>query len=165
MSLPAWQLMLGKLLPFFAINLCQAVLMLLVGIYLVPMFGGDRLVIGDAYGALALMSMAVSLAAVSFGLLVAQLVKTNEQATILTGAMNLIMAAIGGVMVPRFLMPQMMQDFSWVSPMTWGLEGYLDLFLRGGSVGDILPECAGLMTFAFIMFGLALVISSRRGAR
>jgi len=109
--------------------------------------------------------MAMSLAAVSFGLFIAQLVKTNEQATILAGVTNLIMAAIAGVMVPRFLMPPMMQDFAWVSPMTWGLEGYLDLFLRGGSVGDILSECAGLLVFACIMLSLALVISSRRGAR
>jgi len=165
MSLPTWQLLLGKLLPYFAINLCQVVLMLLVGMYLVPVFGGDRLVLGDAYGGLVLMSMAMSLAAVSFGLFIAQLVKTNEQATILAGVTNLIMAAIAGVMVPRFLMPPMMQDFAWVSPMTWGLEGYLDLFLRGGSVGDILSECAGLLVFACIMLSLALVISSRRGAR
>jgi len=165
MSLPTWQLLLGKLLPYFGINLCQVVLMLLVGIYLVPVFGGDRLVLGDAYGALVLMSMAASLAAVSFGLFIAQLVKTNEQATILAGVTNIIMAAIGGVMVPRFLMPQMMQDFAWVSPMTWGLEGYLDLFLRGGSLVDVLPECAGLVVFAGIMLSLALVISSRRGAR
>jgi len=165
MALPNWQLLLGKLLPYFAINLCQVVLMLLVGIYLVPVFGGDRLVLGDAYGALVVMSMAASLAAVSFGLCVAQLVKTNEQATILAGAANIIMAAIGGVMVPRFLMPQMMQDFAWVSPMTWGLEGYLDLFLRGGSLIDVLPESTGLVVFAGIMLGLALLISSRRGAR
>ena len=68
-------------------------------------------------------------------------------------------------MVPRFLMPQMMQEFAWVSPMTWGLEGYLDLFLRGGSFGDILPESVGLVMFACIMLSLALMISSRRRAR
>ena len=165
MSFPTWQLFLGKLLPYFTINLCQVVLMLLVGVYAVPAFGGDRLMIGDAYGGLILISMAVSLAAVSFGLFIAQLVRTNEQATIMTGVANLILAAIGGIMVPRFLMPQMMQDFAWVSPMTWGLEGYLDLFLRGGSVDDILAECAGLVIFACIMLILALVVSSRRGAR
>ncbi len=165
MSLPTWQLLLGKLVPYFGINLCQVILMLLVGMYLVPLFGGDRLMLGDAYGALILMSMAVSLAAVSFGLFIAQLVRSNEQATILAGVTNLIMAAIGGVMVPRFLMPQMMQDFAWVSPMTWGLEGYLDLFLRGGSTTSILPECAGLVIFACIMLGLSLVISSQRGTR
>ena len=92
MSLPTWQLLLGKLLPYFGINLCQVVLMLLVGVYLVPLFGGDRLVPGDAWGALVLMSMAVSLAAVSFGLFIAQLVRSNEQATILAGVSNLIMA-------------------------------------------------------------------------
>lgn len=164
MSFPASQLLLGKLLPYFSINLCQVILMLLVGIYLVPVLGGDRLALGDSWGGLALMSGAASLAAVSFGLFIAQLVRTNEQATILTGVATIIMAAVGGVMVPRFLMPQFMQDFAWISPMTWGLEGYLDLFLRGGSVRDILTESGGLVGFSCLMLALALTISRRRAA-
>ena len=136
--------------------------MLLVGIYLVPVFGGDRLELGDAWGGIALMSVAASLAAVSFGLFVAHLVRTTEQATTLTGAANIIMAAIAGVMVPRFLMPQVMQDFAWISPMTWSLEGYLDLFLRGGTMRDIFPECVGLLIFSCIMMSLAIIISGRR---
>ena len=99
----------------------------------------------------------------SFGLLVAQLVRTHEQATIVSGVMNIIMAAIGGIMVPRFLMPETMQTLAWISPMTWGMEGYLDLFLRGGTVVDILPECGGLAVFATVMLGLALFVSHRRG--
>ena len=162
MSFPTWALLLGKLLPYFFLNLCQVILMLLVGIYLVPVFGGDRLELGDAWGGIALMSVAASLAAVSFGLFVAHLVRTTEQATTLTGAANIIMAAIAGVMVPRFLMPQVMQDFAWISPMTWSLEGYLDLFLRGGAMRDIFPECVGLLIFSCIMMSLAISISGRR---
>ena len=163
MSLPAWQLMLGKMLPYLAINLCQVVVMLLVGVYLVPLLGGDRLVLGDSWGGLSLMALATSFSAVAFGLLVAQLVRTHEQATITSGVLNIVMAAIGGIMVPRFLMPETMQMLAWVSPMTWGMEGYLDLFLRGGTVVDILPECAGLAAFAAVMLGLALLVSHRRG--
>jgi ABC-2 type transport system permease protein len=163
MSLPAWQLMLGKMLPYLAINLCQVVVMLLVGVYLVPLFGGDQLVLGDSWGGLSLMALATSFSAVSFGLLVAQLVRTHEQATISSGVLIIIMAAIGGIMVPRFLMPETMQTLAWFSPMTWGMEGYLDLFLRGGTVVDILRECAALVSFAIVMLGLALFVSNRRG--
>jgi len=162
MRLPAWQQIIGKLVPYVAINLCQVVLMLLVGIYVVPLFGGERLLLGDSMTGLAIISLAASFAAVSFGLFVAHLVRSNEQATILTGVMNVIMAAIGGVMVPRFLMPQVMQDFGWISPMTWGLEGFLDLFLRGGAVADVLPESAGLMAFSVAMLSLALLMSTKR---
>jgi len=163
MSLPAWQMICGKMLPYVAINLCQVVAMLLVGVYLVPLLGGDRLVMGDSWAGLALMALATSLAAVSFGLFIAQLVRTHEQATITAGVSNIIMAAIGGIMVPRFLMPETMQSLAWISPMTWGMEGYLDLFLRGGTVVDILPECAGLVSFAVVMLSLALWSARRRG--
>ena len=43
------------------------------------------------------------------------------------------------------------------------MEGYLDLFLRGGTVVDILPECAGLVSFAAVMLSLALWSARRRG--
>jgi ABC-2 type transport system permease protein len=164
MGFPRSELFIAKLVPFLLVNIGQVILMLLVGVYIVPLLGGDRLTLGGSFGALSLISVSASLAAVSYGLLIAHLVRTTEQATILSGACNIIMAAIGGVMVPRFLMPQFMQELSWISPMTWGLEGYLDVFLRGGSVTDVLPQCAGLLVFAFLAMGFALLAAHRRAS-
>ena len=79
--------------------------MLAVGVFVVPLLGGDRLNLGVSVSGLCLMALAVSFASVSYALLIANLVTTGEQATIFTGAANLLMAAVGGIMVPRFLMP------------------------------------------------------------
>ena len=59
---------------------------------------------------------------------------TTEQATIATGATNLLLGALGGVMVPRSIMPEALQHLALLSPMSWGLEGFLDILLRGGGV-------------------------------
>lgn len=162
MQFPRYQIFVGKLIPFFLINIVQVVLMLLVGVYLVPLFGGERLTLGSSPGGLALISASASLAAVCYALLVAQIVRTNEQATIFCGVCNIIMAAIGGIMVPRFLMPKLMQDLSLVSPMSWGLEGFLDVLLRGGSVVNVIMESAVLVAFALAMMLLAILIARRR---
>jgi ABC-2 type transport system permease protein len=155
MGVGAGQLLLGKLVPYVGITLLQVVLMLAVGIWLVPLLGGERLQLGHAPAALTLMALAGSFAAVSYALLIANLVSSAEQATIFTGVANLLMAAIGGIMVPRFVMPAAMQAISLYSPMAWGLEGYLDVFLRQGDLAMVLPWAAKLALFGAACLGAA----------
>jgi len=161
MGLGPAPLLLGKLLPYVMVNLVQVLLMLAVGLWLVPALGGDRLTLGHAPGALALMALTVSFASVSYALLVANLVSSNDQAMIFTGVANLLMAAVGGIMVPRFIMPAAMQAVSLWSPMAWGLEGFLDVFLRQGGVVMVAPQVLKLALFgcaclAFAAFSLRL---------
>jgi ABC-2 type transport system permease protein len=154
-------LLIGKMAPYFAINLLQVVSMLLVGMYVVPMFGGDALALGDSKSALALMALAVSFASVSYGLLVANVVATTEQATIFTGVANLLLAVIGGIMVPRFVMPAAMQDLSLFSPMAWGLEGFLDVLLRHGDLARVVPWALRLFAFGLASLAAAAICLGR----
>ena len=164
MGLSVKHLLLGKLLPYLGINLLQVMLMLGVGIFVVPWFGGDRLTLGHAPLALCLMALAVSFASVAYALLIANLVSTSEQATIFTGVANLLMAAVGGIMVPRFLMPPLMQALSQYSPMAWGLEGFLDVFLRQGGLKTVAPEALRLFVFGVACLALAaLRLGRQRG--
>lgn len=156
MGVGAGRVLFGKVIPFFLVNLLQVVLMFLIGLYLIPLLGGDRLTLGAHPGGLVLVSVAASLAAVSYALLVAQITRTIEQATIVSAVFNIIMAALGGVMVPRFLMPDLMQQVGGYSPMAWGLEGYFDILLRNGTVVDVLPEVGALLAFAALMLALAV---------
>ena len=162
MAFPHYLLFIGKMIPYFFITLIQVVLMLLVGMFLVPLLGGEQLVLGNSTAGLIIMSISASLAAVAYALFVAQIVSTTEQATIFVGVSNIIMAALGGIMVPRFVMPPVMQDISLFSPMAWGLEGFLDILLRSGEVQDILPEAGGLLALAVILLLLSVVISKKK---
>jgi ABC-2 type transport system permease protein len=148
-------LLAGKLLPYIGINLLQVVLMLCVGVFLVPWLGGERLTLGDAPLALTLVTLAVSFASVAYALLIANWVSTGEQAMIFTGIANLLMAAVGGVMVPSFIMPPMMQSLSHYSPMAWGLNGFLDIFLRQGGIGTVAPKVLYLLAFGISCLLLA----------
>ena len=147
MGLTAPVLLAGKLLPYVGVNLLQVVLMLAVGVFVVPLLGGEHLDLGSSIPALVLVAASVSFASVSYALLIANLVSSSEQATIFTGAANLLMAAVGGIMVPRFLMPPLMQSLSDYSPMAWALDGFLDVFLRQGDVATAAPEALKLVLF------------------
>ncbi|MGH8307469.1 MAG: ABC transporter permease, partial [Gammaproteobacteria bacterium] len=165
MGLSAKSLLLGKLLPYLGINLLQVVLMLGVGVFVVPWLGGDRLTLGHAPLALCLMALAASFASVAYALLIANLVSTSEQATIFTGVANLLMAAVGGIMVPSFLMPPVMQALSHYSPMAWGLQGFLDVFLRQGGLRMVVPQAALLFGFGIaclVLAGLRLGLQKRQ---
>jgi ABC-2 type transport system permease protein len=147
-GVPVRTLLAGKLVPYVAVNLVQVAAMLVVGRWIVPAVGGDALTLGRSPAGLALIAIAVSLAAVSYALLVANVVRTTEQATIVTGVTNLLLGAMGGVMVPRHVMPEALQRLAAFSPMGWGLDGFLDVLLRDGGVREVLPHALALAAFA-----------------
>ena len=72
------------------------------------------------------------------------------------------MAALGGVLVPKAVMPLFMQQASLVSPLEWGLDGFLEIFVRGGSLRDVLPDAAGLIAFSAVCHGIAMLRYGRR---
>src|SRR5690606_27919752 len=100
-----------------------------------------------------------------FGFFIASLVRSNEQALMLSGGCNIILAAIGGIMVPKAVMPVAMQQLANVSPMSWALDGFLTLLVAHGNVADIAPYVARLLLFALLAFGLAYVIYHHKLSR
>src|SRR6185369_16632914 len=145
------------------INAVQAALMLAVGVWLVPALGGQALSLaGVHWGALALVLAAVSLAAIGMALLLASIVRTHAQATAVGPIINIVFAAIGGVMVPKFVMPAAMQRIAELSPMNWGLEGMLAVLLRGGAVAEVVQPVAKLGAFALLTFVAASLLLRRR---
>ena len=156
-------LLASKALPYLGVNALQAVLMLAAGIWLMPLIGGDALSLaGIHWGALLLSLAAVSLAAVSLSLALACLVRSHAQAATIGPMVNVLMAAAGGIMVPKFVMPGFMQRLVEISPMNWGLEALLTVLLRGGGVADALPQIGRLAGFAALMFLLAVFLFRRR---
>jgi ABC-2 type transport system permease protein len=147
----------GKIVPYIIINLIQTVLMFLVGIYLVPAAGGQALQLSDNAWLLIPMSMSISILAISLAMLIAVRVNTTDQATTIGGVTNLLLAAVGGVMVPTYVMPEAMKNISGYSPMNWGLEGFLTVLLREGSFADILPEMMKLLSLSAVCLFFAVV--------
>jgi ABC-2 type transport system permease protein len=162
LRVPFSMLLLGKVGPYFVVNLIQAVLMLLAGRTLVPWFGGETLVLPGRWDLLAAVTACTSFAAIGWGLLVAVCSRTLEQATVIGGVGNILAAAVGGIMVPRFVMPEAMQKLSEVSPMAWALDAFHAVILRGGGAADIAAPCAKLLALALALLAAALWVHYRR---
>lgn len=156
MNVPAWVVLGGKALPFFVINLLQMAAILAVSVHVLPLLGGDRLDLGHAPLALLLMGASASLAAIGFGIAVAMYARTTEQAATFSSATVMILAALGGILVPKAVMPDTLQQLALLSPLSWGLDGFLDVFVRGGGVRQVLPEALGLLGFSALCHGVAM---------
>lgn len=156
LNLPPALLLGAKVPAYYLLNMCQLLIMLAVGMFLVPAIGGDRLALNGSALGLWLIGSALSVAAIGFGLLVAVLARSAVQATTFGGVANLVLGAIGGVMVPKLVMPPAMQAASMVSPMAWALEGCWDILLRGGGLRDVLPEAAALAGFGLVAYLIAV---------
>ena len=161
--IPLWKFLVGSTIPFFVVNLLQAVVMFAIGVFLLPLIGCPRLVITDV-PALFLVTAALSLAALGLGLLMASLSKTVFFAASVSAILIVIMAIMGGIMVPRVIMPAYMQRMGYWVPHGWALDGYLDVLVRGESGTDVLDTVYALLGFAAVFFVVAM-IRFRRLAR
>ncbi|MFY0481854.1 ABC transporter permease [Flavobacterium sp. PLA-1-15] len=154
----------GKTATYLVICMIQFFLMVAVGVYLFPYLG---LPVLDVQGKLLLMSIVAlfsGLAAIGFGILLGTIAKTQEQSAPFGATSVVILAAVGGVWVPVFAMPKIMQHISQISPMNWGLNAFYDVLLRNGSLLEILPEINLLLLFFIGTITLAIGYDKKKRA-
>ena len=153
---------LSKIVPYLFIAQIQVWVMIAVGMFVVPLFDTPALEINGSVFGLILLSFALSVAAVGISSLIAVSANSTEQATTIGGISNILLGSIGGVMVPKFFMPESMQTLANISPMSWGLDGFLDIFLKGGDFFMILNESLLLLLFGITLLVLSMIILHRR---
>jgi ABC transporter, permease protein len=148
--------LLGKIITYMIISILQFVLMLLVGLYFFPLLGLPALDISGKLLLLLFVAMASGLSAISIGILLGTLASTQEQSAPLGATLTVILAAIGGIWVPVFAMPHIMQIISKISPMHWALQAFYDILLRDGNFLLILSKVSLLLGFSIVCFLIAI---------
>lgn len=142
------QIQLGKVLFYVIVCVLQFYLMMLVGIYLMPYIGLSSLTMGSSPGALFLLVVSISLAATTYGVMVGSIFKTAQQSLTFGSISVVIFSAIGGIWIPVYILPPIMQNIANLSPLNWGLTGVNDLFLRNQNLLFILPSIIKLVLFS-----------------
>lgn len=97
---------------------------------------------------LLVMMLATSFACAGFGTFLASVAKSRQQVQMLSTLLVLSMSAIGGSMIPSFMMPAFMQKLSVLSLNYWSIQGFYDIYWRNLAFSDT----------AFLMRPLMLVV-------
>lgn len=108
-----------------------------------------------------IITVSAAAAAAGMALAVTAACTTKSQAQSIANVAVLILSALGGSMVPRFLMPPFLQDIGWMTPNTWAIEGYAAIFWRDEPISAlVLP--AGVLLGAAAIGLLASQLLARR---
>lgn len=162
MPCPYWLYILSKIITYLIVCMLQLTLMFLMGMFVLPLLGLPALELGHSMFALLLMCISASLAAIGYGIAIGKIATTHQQASIFGSISVVILAAIGGVWIPTFIMPQAMQIFSMLSPLNWGLSGFYDIFVRDGSGISVLPESLSLIIFFIVCTSVAIIYDKKK---
>lgn len=154
--------LLGKTFTYLLVSLIQFYLMLLVGIYVFPLLDLPAFEVGHHFLQLSAMALFAGLAAIGFGILLGTIATTQEQSAPFGATFVVILAAVGGVWVPVFVMPAIMQTISKLSPMNWALSGFYDILLRQGSWLAILPNIILLLLFFMLTLLIAVLYDKKK---
>jgi len=104
------------------------------------------------------ISIACSLMAATFGLLVAALGSTPATARGVTTLAVLMMVMLGGAWVPTFIFPAWLQQATLVVPVRWAVDGLDAMTWRGiGLSGAVMP--------VLMLLGFAVVFGTIAAAR
>ncbi|MBC7887746.1 MAG: ABC transporter permease [Ferruginibacter sp.] len=130
--------LLSKQLTYLLVTLIQAALIFAIGIWLFPLMGLPGLNLPQDIAGLFLVTLICGWCAVSFAICIGVFAQTQEQANGIGAVSIVLLAAIGGLLVPSFAMPDSFKTIIKLSPLHWCLEAFYGLFLEGGKLKDIL---------------------------
>jgi ABC-2 type transport system permease protein len=148
-------LLAGKVIAYILVCMAQFVLMVAIGSFALPLLGTSGLVVGPEWPVVGIIALSAALAATGYGIMVGVLSRSYEQASVFGAVSIVIAAALGGVMIPVYVMPRSMQAVSVVSPLAWGLNAFQDVFVREGTLRTVGPNLARLALFSLATLSVA----------
>lgn len=143
--------LISKQLTYLVVTLIQAAVIFSIGIWLFPYIGLPALNLPSDLFALFLVTMVCGWCAVSYSICVGVFSETQEQSNGFGAISIVILASIGGLMVPSFAMQGFAKTMAGFSPMHWVLQAYYSLFLEGGKLKDVLNNIASLFIITLII--------------
>lgn len=145
-------ILFGKMLAALTISITQLIIMFLFSwvVYNLPIFKDIT--------SLILMIISTAFAVSSFGIFLVSIAKSRQQLQGLSTIIIIIFSAIGGSMIPLFIMPEIMQKIAIISVNYWGIQGFYDIFWRNLPLIDILPKMGILVTIGFVMTLISVLL-------
>jgi ABC-2 type transport system permease protein len=151
------EIVLGKLLPYFAIAMIQMLLVLAAGTWLfgVPIRGSIPLLLG--------LSSLFLVAGLGQGLMISVLTKNQMVATQVAAVSSMLPAVLlSGFIMPIENMPRPLQIFSNVLPVRHYMHAVRGIMLRDVAPADLARDALALAIFATVVIAISTARFRRR---
>jgi ABC-2 type transport system permease protein len=153
---------ISKQVTYLLVTILQAVVVFSMGIWLFPFIGLPPLNPPSDMLALTIITLICGWCAVNYAICVGIFAQTQEQSNGFGAVSIVILAAIGGLMVPSFAMQGFFRSAASLSPMHWCLQAYYTLFLEDGRLKDVLNNIIPLFIITLLLQLLIFVGLKRK---
>ncbi len=157
------EVLLGKWLFYAGLGVAQVTIMFIYGsvVFGLPLWTPNHL------AGFAVVATVTALAASAFGLLLATLCRSRAQLGGLSTIVILVMSAVGGSMVPRFIMPQFMETLGRFTFNGWAMDAFLAVFWNDDPQAGVLESLTPLALPVGVMAAMtvAFLVVARLAAR
>ena len=145
-----YQLIIGKLVPFWCIALFDLAFGLVVGkiLFHVPIIGSVFLIFGFASVYL--------LVALGLGLFISSLAQTQQQVMFIIYFFLLTFILMSGIFTPLESMPDLAKKINIINPFAYFMRAMRMIMLKGSTFFDVLKDLASLAIYAVVILSLAL---------
>jgi ABC-2 type transport system permease protein len=154
--------LLSKQVTYLAVTLLQTAIIFSIGVWLFPLIGLPPLNIPADKLGLLIVTIICGWCAVSYAICVGVFAQTQEQANGFGAVSIVLLAAIGGILVPAFAMPASFQGIMKISPLHWCLEAFYGLFLEGGKLSDVVLNILPLLGITLLIQAVTLYTLKRK---
>jgi ABC-2 type transport system permease protein len=147
---PPWTIIAGESLARIAFAVVQ-------GLFIV---GASAVLFGVAWGdpvAVGTVILVYALVAGGASMIVGSVASTPSQAGAIGPAIGMLLALLGGAMVPLEVFPSVMQTVARLTPHAWAMDALGTVVNAGAGLGAVLPQVSVLLGFAAVFFLLAVL--------
>lgn len=148
----SYQLIIGKLAPFFMIGLIDVILVILITstVFSLPVKGSELLLV--------FLSIIFLMTTMGLGLLISTISRTQQQAMMTAIFFFMVpMIFFSGFVFPIENMPKLIQYVSYLLPLRYYFVIVRGLFLKGVGLNILWPQALALMIFGVTILTLSIV--------
>jgi ABC-2 type transport system permease protein len=152
-----YQLIIGKLAPFFAIGIIDVILVITFAslVFSLPVKGGILLLIG--------LSIIFLMTTLGLGLFISTISRTQQQAMMTAIFFFMLpMMFFSGFVFPIENMPVIIQYVSILIPLRYYFVIVRGIFLKGVGIAVLWQQAAALLAFGIVILGLSVARFQKR---
>ncbi len=145
------EIIIGKVLPYILIAFLEALTILILGMLMfnVPFMGSVLLLL--------LLSLLYIISALSLGLMISTIVKTQQVAMMFAMVITLLPTImLSGFIFPLNSMPIILQYISYIVPAKYFLVIIRGIMLKGNTAGQLVSQILFLLIMSLVLLSIAL---------